>query len=229
MIAQAQPAGLRLNISIHDVMPETMDQTAHLLEFLVRHGVPSAMLLVVPGRAWRLEQIEQLRAWQGAGCELAGHGWTHEVGHFGSWYHRLHGLLISRKVAEHLVLDEDGIAELIQRNHEWFIRHDFPPPACYVPPAWAMGRIRRSRLRELPFTTYEYLSGVYHARTGVFEQQALAGFEADTAWRALALSASNRWQTRVARRTEKLRIALHPHDLSLRLAHTIPALLQTGT
>jgi uncharacterized protein len=226
MIAPVHTVGPRLHISIHDVMPETMEHTARLLEFLACHGVLSATLLVVPGRAWQPEQLEQLRAWQCAGCALAGHGWIHEVSQFGSWYHRLHGLLISRKVAEHLALDEDGIAELIQRNYAWFTRHDFPPPACYVPPAWAMGRIRRARLRELPFATYESLTGVYHARTDVFERQALAGFEADTAWRALALSASNRWQ---ARRAGTLRICLHPHDLILRLAHTIPLILNKGT
>lgn len=229
VIAPVRQAAARLHISVHDVMPETMEHTARLLDFLGAHGHASPLLLVVPGRPWQPAQLEQLRAWQHAGCELAGHGWRHAIDHFGSWRHRLHGLLISRNVAEHLALDEDGICDLIQRNHAWFIRHDFPPPSCYVPPAWAMGRIRRTRLRELPFTRFEYLTGTYHAPANHFERQSLVGFEADNAWRALALTASNRWQTRAARRTGALRISLHPHDLTLRLAPTIPGYLKAGT
>ena len=212
-------SGRVAHLSIHDVAPDTMGVVGGMLRVLREEaGVERAMLLVIPGLEWGKANLERLRAWTEEGHVLAGHGWAHHVERRRTLWHKLHGWTISRFVAEHLSLDAEEISELIRRNHAWFGEHGFDPPTHYVPPAWAMGSISRGRLRELPFRTYETLGGVYDAERDRFTRMPLAGFEADTALRAAVLRGFNRWNARRARSGGRLRIALHPHDLDLRLA-----------
>ncbi|WP_206054911.1 hypothetical protein [Nitrosococcus wardiae] len=92
---------------------------------------------------------------------IAGHGWSHRVERIGGLRHCLHSLLLSRKAGEHLALeDEDNdIAHLIARCHAWFQDHRLGSPDLYVPPAWAMGRLKWERLRSFPFRYYEVFGG----------------------------------------------------------------------
>lgn len=209
----------RTLVSIHDVMPETLDAVDDILQRIAGAGTPrSVTLLVVPGRDWSKDDIAVLRRWADAGHELAGHGWVHEVERIRGVRHRLHSLFISRNVAEHLALDEQGIRTLIEDCHAWFGRAGLPAPTTYVPPAWAMGRVDRDVLRELPFRYYETLSGIYDAATDTMTRIPLVGFEADTRLRAGLLrifNAANRW---LANRRGRLRLAIHPQDFRLRLA-----------
>ncbi|KAA5606669.1 DUF2334 domain-containing protein [Roseospira marina] len=220
---------LRPIVSLHDVMPDRLDPVADLLALLERHGAGPVDLLVVPGLDWRPAQIDTLRRWQRAGHRLAGHGWCHRAAHVRGLGHRLHSLLISRDVAEHLALDTDGIADLIARCHAWFGAHDLPDPALYVPPAWALGRVPRDRLAALPFESYEVFTGRIEARTGRLTLVPMVGFEADTVvrvgpvriWNALNHGHARFWGT-------PLRVAIHPHDLSHRLAGHLRRRIETG-
>jgi predicted deacetylase len=205
------------HLSLHDVAPETLQAVAGVLDHLAEWGCGSCMLLVIPGRNWQPADLDRLRYWQDQGHVLAGHGWHHRVDRYGGWRHRLHSWTLSRNVAEHLALDEPGIAELITRCAEWFPAHGFDVPPHYVPPAWAMGRIRRERLRVLPFATYETFRGVYVAEPDRFIRCPLVGFEADTCLRAAACRLFNRWNLSRHPGDGPLRISLHPHDLRLRL------------
>ena len=96
-------------LSIHDIMPENFDKVLKLLEYLKENKIKSATCLVVPGCSWSGKQIEQLKYFQKNGFDLAGHGWHHRVYHKKNLYHRLHSLLISRNVAEHLSIDSEDI------------------------------------------------------------------------------------------------------------------------
>ncbi|MBT8093449.1 MAG: polysaccharide deacetylase family protein [Gammaproteobacteria bacterium] len=209
----------RTLVSIHDVMPETLDEVEEILQRLADAGTPGTVtLLVVPGRNWSADDIAVLRRWADAGHELAGHGWAHEVETIRGVWHRLHSLFISRNVAEHLALDEQGIRTIIEECHAWFVQTGLPAPMMYVPPAWAMGRVGKSALRALPFRYYETLSGIYDATTGTMTRIPLVGFEADTPLRAGLLrlfNAVNRW---LANRRGQLRLAIHPQDFDLLLA-----------
>lgn len=205
------------HLSIHDVAPHTLEAVGETLETLRGLGVERALLLVIPGLPWTAGDLAQLKAWAGAGHPLAGHGWSHHVEHRRGLWHKLHGVLISRHVAEHLALDGEEIAALIRRNHAWFAAQGLPAPTHYVPPAWAMGSISRRRLGDLPFETYETLTGVYDRRSGVFTRLPLMGFEADTAFRALAVRLFNAWNRSGPAGRGPMRLALHPHDLELRL------------
>ena len=205
-------------ITVHDVMPETLPGVRELLDQIQLSGAPPPTLLVVPGRDWQTDQLEQLQAWTAAGCRLAGHGWLHECRGWGGLYHRLHGLFFSRRVAEHLERDAEGIETLLQENYAWFGERGLPSPELYVPPAWAMGAVSTSRLRSLPFRYYEYFRGVYDARRDRFYRLPLTGYEADTPLRKWGVRQFNRMQVQRAIRSGRpLRLSVHPRDHRLLL------------
>jgi len=214
-----------LIVSIHDVMPETLDDVEAISAELDSAGWPPATLLVVPGRGWRSRDMERLRRFAMRGHALAGHGWTHRVPRIRGLRHRLHSLLLSRRAAEHYALDELGIRTLIQRCRRWFDVNGLPAPTLYVPPAWALGRTRAARLAGLGFRYIETLSGFYDCDRHRQIRIPVLGFEADTRLRAAALRASNGINRRVARRAAAVRVSIHPADLRLRLADDLRALI----
>lgn len=212
-------AGLRALVSLHDVMPETREAVTGLLARMAGIAPERIVLLVVPGRDWGREDLDWLHDLQARGYRLAGHGWHHRCGPPRTFYHRLHSLLLSRDVAEHLSLDAAGIQQLIRDNRAWFVEQGLEPPALYVPPAWALGAIGREELRALPFRYYETLTGLYDARADRFLRLPLIGFEADTAGRAAVLRLCNRLNLFLARRLGRpVRLGVHPHDRDYRLA-----------
>ena len=212
----------RTLVSIHDLMPRTMPAVRETIGLLERRQVAPVTLLVVPGTGWNRAAIDELRALQRAGYRLAGHGWRHDVPRIRRPYHRLHSLLISRNVAEHLDLDADGIVDLIRRCYRWFTDHGLEAPALYVPPAWAMGRVSAARLiEEAPFVLYEDFNGVLDARTGRYHRIPMLGYEADRALRVPVIRAWNALNRRRAARCGRLRIGLHPYDVGLQLGSDI--------
>lgn len=208
---------VRALVSVHDVMPETLVRVQHILGLCAAINPGPVTLLVVPGRAWDASGIARLHAWQAQGHRLAGHGWGHRVEHYGGLGHRLHGLLISRRVAEHLALDADGIARLIRRCHAWFADQGLGSPDLYVPPAWALGSIPPRNLARLPFTRYEVLTGVREAASARLRPLPLLGYEADTPARAPLIRLWNGLNRRLAKGQGRLRIAIHPRDPELAL------------
>jgi predicted deacetylase len=218
----------RLLLSVHDVMPDTIDDVEHLLSELSALGYRKITLLVVPGSGWTPGSLQRLRALSRYGAEFAGHGWRHVVEDIRGLRHRTHSLLISRNVAEHLALSASQIRSLVQRCYDWFGANDFPEPALYVPPAWAMGPIGRHDLDRLPFEQYETFAGVYDSAAGAFRRMAMVGFEADTSFRALSCRVWNRWNLRVAGASKPVRVAIHPRDLGLLLGENLRRFLEHG-
>jgi predicted deacetylase len=217
-------------ISLHDLMPSTMPAVRRTLALLQHQASAPVTLLVVPGTGWNREGIRELQALQRAGHPLAGHGWLHRVERYGGLYHRLHGLTLSRRVAEHLALDGDGIVALINRCYAWFADNGLEPPKLYVPPAWAMGAVSINRLAsDCPFPLYETLTGVIDTKTSRLIPIPMLGYEADAALRVPLIRAWNALNRHLAvkarpasdaehkRPTRLLRIGIHPHDPELRL------------
>ena len=167
----------RTLISIHDVMPETMDQVEGLLDRLAERDLLPTTLLVVPGRRWTDRQLRHLRAWQAEGHELAGHGWTHCAVADRTLGHRLHAAMISRDCAEHLSRARSELVALMVRNHGWFSDHGLRAPRLYVPPAWALGALSVRDLQDTPFAMVESLRGVHLPGNGLFQPIPVAGFE----------------------------------------------------
>jgi predicted deacetylase len=209
------PAAL---VSVHDLMPETMPAVHELLRLLEDRRVRPVTLLVVPGSGWDRSGIAELRALQRDGLVLAGHGWRHRVDRISRPYHRLHSLLISRHVAEHLALDEDGILDLIGRCRRWFGDHGLDAPALYVPPAWAMGSVSRARLAaDCPFPLCEVFTGVLRVADGHLHRSPLLGYEADRLSRIPILRVFNALSRRRASAAGVIRIGIHPFDARLHL------------
>jgi len=216
----------RAIVSVHDVMPETLPEIKAILEKLKGLNVSPVTILVVPGKEWSARQIDWLREQQREGLVIAGHGWRHSVTERSTLYHKLHGLFLSRMVAEHLSLSEQAITELIERCYHWFIDQGFEAPPLYVPPAWAMGRIENETLDTLPFDLYETFNGIYRTGEKNFVSLPLTGYEADNALRTPILAGWNRFNEAQAKRLDQpLRITIHPQDLSLGLARQIDAQL----
>ncbi len=217
----------RALVSVHDVTPAHLPRVLRILEILEEAGVPPCTLLVVPGTGWTPGSLRTLGALVDKGYPLAGHGWSHQCGSRRTLFHRLHGLLISRDQAEHLSRTREELLALVQGCHDWFGRQGLPEPDLYVPPAWAMGRLTRQDLRDLPFPRYEVLRGLLDARSGRLRWLPLAGFEADTRFRQVSLRLFNGLNARLAGRTGRpLRVSLHPPDLDYLLAAELEAMVR---
>ena len=210
-----RPAGRAL-VSIHDVMPATLEQTEAIIRFLGAMGIFRLTLLVVPGKDWSAAEISQLRQWQSAGLELAGHGWFHRVHRRETIRHRLHDRWFSRNEAEHLSLETKAVRDIILCCYRWFCRVGLRPPLLYVPPAWALGRLSRYHLEKLPFGLYETLTGIHRVRPHRFNLLPVTGYMADTRGRKRALRLLNPISRRLP--WQPLRVAIHPNDLDLPLA-----------
>ena len=218
----------QLLLSIHDVMPGTLDDVERISSELASLGYGTVTLLVVPGSGWATDSLLRLRALTDSGAELAGHGWRHVVDDIRGLRHRVHSLLISRDVAEHLALSRTQIRSLVRQCYDWFSSNHLPEPLLYVPPAWAMGQIDKQDLEQLPFRQYETLAGVYDSGTGTFRRTAMVGFEADTAIRALSCRIWNRLTLRAAGTSKPIRVAIHPSDPGLLLGDDLRDFLGRG-
>ena len=223
-------AELKALVSLHDVMPETLPMVRAVLDKLRCLGIPPVPLLVVPGKHWEEAQLEELREWASAGHEMVAHGWRHRAAGIRGAYHRLHSLLISRDVAEHLSLSSEEVAALMQRSIEWFPQRGLPTPAYYVPPAWALGTLPLDRMdsltrRSLPLHV-EVLNGFLNTRTGHLDRLPLVGCEVDSFAKTVFVRNWNRMQIRASIRSGRpLRIGLHPQDFDLPLAGQLQSII----
>lgn len=216
-------------VSLHDVMPDTFEDVRWWLNNWLADIPPENLtLLVVPGLDWQPDQLEQLRAWQQQGYELAGHGWRHRARRISTVYHRLHSALVSRQAAEHLSLSEAELTDLLQRNYEWFAHHDFQSPQLYVPPAWALGQLGPKAQRHLPFRYLETTAGFHDLQRRRFRVLPLAGFEADQRWRVPSLRLWNGLNRGLATSQRALRLSIHPHDHRYHLADSLQRWLSEG-
>ena len=208
-------------ISIHDVMPETLPQVQRCLDRCREFDHFTIYLLVVPGKSWHDTQIDQLRQWVSEGCLLVGHGWSHHADSIQGLRHRLHSIMISRNVAEHLALDEYAILALMRRCRAWFVTHKLPAPEMYVPPAWALGQVRRSHLLSTGFRYVETLRGIIDLTERHLVSRPLIGYEADTQFRAAMVSLWNRANRLLPASAGLPRLAIHPNDLDLKLSEDL--------
>ncbi len=222
---------MRAYVSIHDLMPETMDRVEHILKWLDERSVPPVTLLVVPGKPWTTQQLDRIRGLSAKGHELAAHGWFHHT-RPRRLSHRIHAALISRNVAEHLDLDSHQILELLHRSRNWFVENELPAPSLYVPPAWALGPLSKADLANAPFEHIETTRGMLRKQGSTFklERLALTGYEADTWFRKTFLRFWNQAQQNAATRGSKtLRMSIHPNDLHLRLRDQIDSQVRAVT
>tara|TARA_E500000178_G_scaffold356123_1_gene431821 strand:- start:2177 stop:2875 length:699 start_codon:yes stop_codon:yes gene_type:complete len=205
-------------VSIHDCMPETMDKIQHILQWLKDRNIPPVTILVSPGKDWTENHLQLLKEYVQEGYTLAAHGWHHHT-QPKKILHRIHSLIISKNVAEHLDLNQEGILELLNKSYQWFIQQKLPPPELYVPPAWALGAVDKKILCKTLFKQIEVTRGLIHISSGKkpkLQTLPLTGYEADSPFRANFLSRWNQFQQNQAQiKSLPLRISIHPYDLEL--------------
>lgn len=208
-------------LSIHDCMPETMDKIQHILEWLKSRNVPPGTLLVVPGKDWTEIHLNRFKQYVEEGYTLAAHGWHHHT-QPKKILHRIHSLILSKQVAEHLDLNQQGIFKLLNQSYQWFIQNELPPPSLYVPPAWALGAIDKKTLSKTLYKQIEVTRGLIHLepnKTPQFQSLPLTGYEADSPFRVHFLTKWNQFQQKQAQiKSLPLRISIHPYDLDLPIA-----------
>lgn len=213
-------------ISMHDVMPATLARVEQLLaNELADIPARAVMLLVVPGLPWTAVQLSRLKSLEQQGYELIGHGWLHRVAQVRTGYHRLHSFFISRQAAEHLSKSEDELSQLLHRNARWFETQGFNRPRCYVPPAWAVGKLSRQTLRQAGFDCIETTSGLHWLHPCSSQLLPLVGFEADTRARARFLRTWNWLNVRLVSAKRPVRVSIHPYDNEYLLADQMRAIL----
>lgn len=211
---------MRVLLSIHDVMPSTMDKVAKIIDLIAPENHHRVMLLVVPGLDWQPEQIAQLHQWAEQGFQLVGHGWKHHTEQIDSWFHKLHALFISRNVAEHLSISSDAELALMQQNRQWFTDQSLPVSDWYVPPAWAFGKLEAKRRARSGYRFFESTFFVYDGRSQQYKWLPMMGYEADTWLRQVSVKLWNAMNRMMAGR-RPIRMAIHPGDLDLLLSDTV--------
>lgn len=213
-------------VSIHDVSPRTLPDVIRVVELMDSLRLAPAPLLLCAGSPWQSRDLATVRQLAEKGHPLVAHGWTHEARAIRGMRHRLHALLLSRNVAEHLSLSDCEINELLQRCSEWFEARSLPAPAMYVPPAWALGPVTKEQLQQSPFRWFETLSGIYDSQVDRFQWLPLLGFQADTRARKLVLRVLNGANVSLARWSGRaVRVAIHPEDQRLLMGGELARLL----
>ncbi|MGM0418487.1 MAG: polysaccharide deacetylase family protein [Thermodesulfobacteriota bacterium] len=204
-------------VSVHDVMPENLTRIKTITDFLTKRGVFEITLLIVPGKNWSKDQINQLKKFSKSGFNLAGHGWMHIIKRKESFFHKFHSKLISRNEAEHLSLSNREIIDIIKKSYDWFKENGIEPPELYVPPAWAAGAVSKQDLKKLPYRFYEFHTGVFDSYKSKFYFLPIAGYMADTPARKKFIKIFNRLNISSSF-INPVRIGIHPDDLNLGLA-----------
>jgi predicted deacetylase len=215
-----QPQGTARLLEIHDVCPEHFDHVAGLVNRFARTAV-RAVLAIIPGRPWQAKQIRQLQIWGDEGHELALHGYTHATGPLCTPVNRLHQAMFSRLAGENLGLSREVIVSRAHRGVAWFARHRLGAPRLYIPPAWVLGAALPEDFAKLGITVVERLLGFVDVKSGTLSAWPVVGFEADNAFRAVALKLWNAAAQMAGSPLGRYRVVVHPRDAQLRLRSSL--------
>ena len=211
---------MKAYISIHDVGPESLNQVENIISRLSsKFDMNKLSILVIPGLNWEKKHINKIKSWQNNGIKIAAHGWLHKSKKIKTIYHKFHSIIISAKCAEHLSINRQDINNIVSNSYNWFIENDFQSPYLYVPPAWALGKIKRTDLNKLNFTHFECTTGFIH--NNKYHFLPLIGFEEKFLWKSLLRRFFNSFNFMLASFTGVVRIAIHPNDFNLYLKKDI--------
>lgn len=199
-------------VSIHDVMPDNINEIDKIIELLKQYEIDKITLLVVPGKDWDNKDIEKLKYYENSGIELAGHGWSHLVKDIRGLYHNIHSKIISRNEAEHLSLEKNEIIKIVKNSYTWFEYFGLNRPKLYVPPAWTIGKIDKKDLVNLGYIFLETGFGVHDLVNNFFYPIPVTGYMADTNLRVKSLKVFNHLNFLLP--FELIRISIHPLDLN---------------
>ena len=211
---------MKFYVSIHDVAPNNLDNIENIIDTLQNQfNINKICLLVIPGLNWSKQGIKKLHIWQNRDVQIAAHGWNHQAELHKTFYHNIHSLILSANCAEHLSKKRQDVFKIIKKSYDWFIKNGFQKPILYVPPGWALGKIKFEDFSKLNFTHYECTTGMIHNQKYRFIP--LLGFEENTIIKACLRRFFNKLNYIMAYFTGLIRIAIHPDDFNLYLKDDI--------
>ena len=222
--------GKALIVSLHDAHPGSQVKIKEQIEFLAEHGVTRSSILVVPSFHHQGSVVnfpnfsEAVQDWQVKGHEIVLHGYFHD--RVASPPENLKSLfwtrLYTNKEAEFFDLPMTDARERIQWGLDIFKGLDWK--TCgFVAPAWLMPEKLEPVLAEMGFryTTrlrkIIALSGAGSSKAGRTIQSQSLCYSTRSSWRIVA---SALWCKRLFKRLRKtnlVRLSLHPNDLNFAL------------
>jgi uncharacterized protein len=220
-------SGKTLIVSLHDAHPGSHAAIAEQLAFLAGYGVSATSILVVPdfhhaGPASKDAAFcEAASAWQTAGHELVLHGYFHDRRN--SPRETLGTLFWTRlytsREAEFLDLPVDEARVRLRRGREMFAAQGWNARG-FIAPAWLMAPDTPGLLEELGFSYTNRLRDIIPFERGVLHDiipsQTLC-YSTRAFWRPFASALWNKQLFGKLRKTNLIRLSLHPRDLEFPL------------
>jgi len=207
----------KLLLSLHDFHPKSREQIAGQLEFCLKHCPGHASILVIPeyhhgpGVEACTESLRSLERWQGAGHDLAVHGYFHDRKGLpeDSWFWTR---LYTNQEAEFFRLDPAEAESRIDRALAIWRRQGWAAKG-FVAPGWLQQPCTEAILRRKGFAYTCRLTEVLHLADGQRDRAWAGTYSLRSPWRrALA----KRWQPiwkAVWGGQSLVRLSLHPADL----------------
>ena len=210
---------MTLLVSIHDVTPAYQREVRTLDAIARRHGAVPALLVVPDWHGqWPIERSPDLLAWvrgrASQGAEIILHGERHdEVGSPRRLSDHLRAWGRTAREGEFLTLGYDAARERITRGLVC-LRAAGLDPVGFVPPAWLCREETHRAVADAGLSFSEDEVGVHlHPGRGTLRAPAVR-WSSRTEFRARGSVAVARLRWHLQRRTEVVRIALHPSDLA---------------
>lgn len=216
------PGQKSLIVSLHDAHPASHERIAGQIRFLAELGVVRTSILVVPEFHHEVPMARDagFRAavtdWQSAGHEIVLHGYFHDRKE--SPPEKLSTLFWTRlytsQEAEFLDLPPEEARARIERGRALFAARGWEPRG-FVAPAWLMAPGLTGLLDELGFAYTTRVGGIIGlgSRAGASRSSRSLCYSARAAWRRTASLGWNRWLFGRLRRSDLIRLSLHPRDL----------------
>lgn len=214
-----------LCVSIHDVAPATWADCRRLVRAVNEVAPVPLTLLVVPCYHGHPETpgsyLDWLRGRQGAGDELALHGFTHadDAPVHGARARLLRHWYTSGE-GEFSALNADEARVRLDRGCEWFAEHGFTPRG-FVAPAWLLSPGAWRALAGSPFLYTTTLRGFHVLSEKLTVPSQSLVYSVRSPGRRAASLVWNRFLHRRLQDNPLIRLSLHPKD-----AHHPGVLLQ---
>jgi predicted deacetylase len=212
-------------VSLHDAHPGSRAAIAEQIGFLGAYGIKKTSILVVP--EWHHEGpftrdagfCAAVSTWQQAGHEIVLHGYFHDRRESPPenlstvFWTRLY----TNREAEFLDLPLETARARLEQGRKLFAAQGWNASG-FVAPAWLMARGLAGLLREMGFLYTTRLREIVPLQSGgePVVSQSLC-YSTRAGWRPLVSCAWNKRLFARLRRTDLVRLSLHPRDLEFPL------------
>ncbi len=211
-------------VSIHDVTPAHADSVKRLWELCRTNGFTPALLVVPDWHGeWPLHDHPEFVKWVlecgASGAELILHGYRHdEFGLGRSFGDSLRAIGRTNREGEFLTLNGSDARKRLQEGLE-MLNGLSVHATGFIPPAWLCRTDTHDEVKRLGLLFSEDAGTIRLHSSNKIVATPVVRWSARSSWRA-AMSDSIALIRRRTVRSEFLRLALHPQDLSHRIAES---------